>query len=101
VGRALIIKNVIVNIKKTFALLSLICLSGCSYNGPSDYEFSEVICIDNNGNKIIRCFSHINAFVDREDYYYALKQDNNLKYYKLESVDEHKLYLVKRSQKFK
>lgn len=84
--------------RKTLALLSLICLAGCSYNDPSDYEFSEVICIDNNGNKIIRCFSHINAFVDREDDYYAFKQGNNLKYYKLESADEHKLYLIKRNK---
>lgn len=81
---------------KILYLLFIVSLSGCSsYNDPSDYEFSETVCTDNNGNKIIRCFSHINAFVDKKDWYYVIKHGDDFDYYELKNVDEQKLLFIK------
>lgn len=83
------------NIKKILSLLFIACLTSCSYNAPNDYEFSETVCVEKNGNEIIRCFSHINAFVDKKDWYYAVKHGDDFDYYKLENVDEEKLIFIK------
>lgn len=87
------------NLKKTFSLLFIACLTSCSYNDPSDYEFSETVCTENNGNKIIRCFSHINAFVDKKDWYYAVKDGDDFEYYTLKNIDENKLLFIKNFKK--
>lgn len=86
--------------KKILFPLFIAFLTSCSsYNEPADYEFSETIWTEKNGNQLIRCFSHINAFVDKKDWYYAIKRGDNFMYYKLAISDKEKLLLMKRHRK--
>lgn len=81
---------------KNILFLFIITLTSCSqYNEPDDYEVVDEIWVENNGNRMLRCFTHVNAFVDKKDWYYETMYHGEKIYIKIENINIQQLFFIK------
>ncbi|MBK8367189.1 MAG: hypothetical protein IPL10_07155 [Bacteroidetes bacterium] len=81
--------------KKLLFFLVVIFTSCAPDNNPSDYDVVDEIWVENNGNRMLRCFTHVNAFVDKKDWYYETMYHGEKIYIKIENINIQQLFFIK------